>query len=320
MIELYNVKKGNELLFEESKMNKWIITRREFLKYSAVAGISASSLTGCQQLARLKTNLRFGIVTDSHYADADMRDNRYYRESKGKMTECVDLMNEQKVDFLVELGDLKDQDEPTVEERTISYLRTIEQVFQKFDGPKYHVLGNHDVDSLSKEQFMENITNTKIKTKSTYYSFDCKGIHFIVLDANFLKDETPYDHGNFVWNNTIIPQSELDWLAQDLNETKLPTIVFCHQQLGGNTGTCTQNAQDVRDILQKSGKVLASFNGHEHNGGYKFVEGIHYYTLKAVVVGSGQENNAYAIVEVLPDKNIIVTGYRKAESRNFSQA
>ena len=300
-------------------MNKWIITRREFMKTSAIAGISSIALTGCFQPSESKTNLRFGIVTDSHYADTDMRDNRYYRESAGKMTECINLMNDQKVDFLIELGDFKDQDDPAVEEKTISYLKKIEQIFQKFNGPTYHVLGNHDVDSLSKEQFMENITNTGLKTKSTYYSFDRKGIHFVVLDANFLSDGTPYDHGNFVWNNTIIPQNELDWLAADLNETKLPTIVFCHQQLGGNSGTCTQNAQDVRNILQKSGKVIASFDGHEHNGGYKFVEGIHYYTLKGMVVGSGEESNTYAIVEVLPDKNIIVTGYRKAESRDFSQ-
>ena len=50
------------------------------------------------------------------------------------------------------------------------------------------------------------------------------------------------------------------------------------------------------------------------------MEGIHYYTLKAVVAGSGPENNAYAIVEVLPDKNIIITGYRKADSKDFSKA
>ena len=300
-------------------MDKWIITRREFLKTTAVAGISSIAIEGCFQPSEPETNLRFGIVTDSHYADTDMRDNRYYRESADKMTECVNWMNEQKVDFLIELGDFKDQDSPAVEERTISHLRTIEQVFQKFSGPKYHVLGNHDMDSISKEQFLENITNTKIPAQQTYYSFDRKGIHFIVLDANFLADGTAYDHGNFSWNNTYLPQVELDWLKQDLADTNLPSIVFCHQQLGANSGTCVRNAQEVRNILQDSGKVLASFDGHNHDGGYRFVEGIHYYTLKAVVDGSGDENNSYAIVEILPDKNIIVTGYHKAESKNFSE-
>jgi hypothetical protein len=301
-------------------MNKWIITRREFLKSSALAGLSAITLTGCQQASRTKTNLRFGIVTDSHYADADMRDNRYYRESTDKMLECVDLMNEQKVDFLIELGDFKDQDEPAVEERTISHLCTIEQVFQKFKGPSYHVLGNHDMDSISKEQFLENITNTKISAGSTWYSFDNKGIHFIVLDANFLSDDTPYDHGNFTWNETYIPQAQLSWLTDDLAETRLPSIAFCHQQLGGRGGTYVRNSEAVRNIFEQSGKVLAAFNGHEHNGGYTSIEGIHYYTLRAVVDGSGDENNSYAIIEVLPDNNIIVTGYRKAIGKDFSQA
>ena len=306
--------------FGYRKMNKWIITRREFLKSSALAGISATTLAGCQQMFGTKTNLRFGMVTDSHYADTNMRDNRYYRESTDKMRECVDLMNEQKVDFLIELGDFKDQDEPAVEERTISHLRTIEKVFQEFNNPKYHVLGNHDMDSISKEQFLANIKNTKIPVQSNYYSFDNKGIHFIVLDANFLADDTPYDHGNFIWNNTYIPQAQLSWLTDDLAKTKLPSIVFCHQQLGGKGGTYVRNSQEVRNIFQQSGKVLAAFNGHEHNGGYTSIEGIHYYTLKAVVDGSGSENNSYAIVEVLPDNNIIVTGYRKAISKDFSQS
>ena len=300
-------------------MNKWIITRREFLKCSAIAGVSVTSLTGCQQFFKPKTNLRFGMVTDSHYADTDMRDNRYYRESIAKMTECVDLMNEQKVDFLIELGDFKDQDSTPDEEKTISYLRDIEQVFRKFNGATYHVLGNHDMDSISKEKFLENITNTKIPSKSTYFSFESKGIHFIVLDANFLADGTAYDHGNFIWMNTYIPQEQLDWLKNDLAKAQYPAIVFCHQQLGGNSNTNVRNAQEVRNILQDSGKVIAVFNGHEHNGGYISVEGIHYYTLKAVVVGSGSENNAYAIVEVSPDNNIVITGYRKAQSKDFSQ-
>ncbi len=77
------------------------------------------------------------------------------------MTECVDLMNEQKVDFLIELGDFKDQDDPAVEERTVSHLRKQSSRFLEIQRPEYHVLGNHDVDSLSKEQFLENITNTK---------------------------------------------------------------------------------------------------------------------------------------------------------------
>ena len=61
--------------------------------------------------ADLNPKLRFGIVTDSHYADVDTKSGRYYRQSLAKMEECVNLMRRQQVDFLIELGDLKDQDD-----------------------------------------------------------------------------------------------------------------------------------------------------------------------------------------------------------------
>ncbi|MFC1838236.1 metallophosphoesterase [Thermodesulfobacteriota bacterium] len=299
--------------------SQWIITRRDFLKTTVVAGLSATSFGRFARAAFSGAGIRFGIVTDSHYADADPQYNRYFRESIEKMTECVELMNRQKVDFLIELGDFKDQNTPPAEQKTISYLQAIERSFQKFNGPKYHVLGNHDVDSISKEQYLKTITNTGISTPSTYYSFDRKGVHFIVLDANFLEDGTDYDHGNYKWNETFISDAELDWLRKDLAGTGLPAIVFSHQQLGGLGMTDIQNAETVRAILQESGKVLAGFDGHNHNGGHNKIEGIHYYTLKAMVDGSGSKNSSYAIVEITPDRNIVVTGYRKAMTQDFSK-
>ncbi|MBN1830690.1 MAG: metallophosphoesterase [Deltaproteobacteria bacterium] len=298
---------------------QWMISRRDFLKTTIAAGLSATAFGGFPRAVFPSKGMRFGIVTDSHYAEADPQFNRYFRESIEKMNECVELMNKQKVDFLIELGDFKDQNTPPVEQKTISYLQAIERCFQEFKGPTYHVLGNHDVDSISKKQYLKNITNTGISTPSTYYSFDRKGIHFIVLDANFLEDGTDYDHGNYKWNETFISDAELDWLRKDLAGTDLPCIVFSHQQLGGMGMTDIQNAETVRTILQESDKVLAGFDGHNHNGGHNKIEGIHYYTLKAMVDGSGMENSSYAIVEIMPDRNIVVTGYRKALSQDFSK-
>jgi hypothetical protein len=39
-----------------------------------------------------------------------------------------------------------------------------------------------------------------------------------------------------------------------------------------------------------------------------------------MVNGSGLENNSYAVVEVMDNHNIIVTGYRKALSRELTDA
>ncbi len=304
----------------------WIISRRDFLKASGVCigGAVLGSLTSCSisdsALNSKKSGVRFGIVSDSHYADVNNSGMRYYRQSLDKMNECIELMKSQNVDFVIELGDLKDQNTPGIEEKSIEYLRTIEKVFQKFDGATYHVMGNHDMDSISKEQFLANVKNTNISSSRKYYSYDIKGLHFIVLDSNYLKDGSDYDHGNFVWTNTNIPEEELAWLTNDLKEARGAVIVFNHQLLDGTGDPYVKNAAVVRKILEDSGKVLVVFQGHYHEGRYSLIEGIHYYTLKAMVEGSWQENNAYAVVDVHPDNNIVVTGYRKAVSRELETA
>ena len=300
----------------------WIVTRRTFLKGSSfvIAGLSAGiplaraiSIDGIAKLT-------FGIVTDTHYADTDPNGSRNYRESIVKMAEFVKLMNDKKVDFIIELGDLKDQGKPVTEESTLKYLDAIEKVYGQFNGPRYHVLGNHDVDSISKEQFLARVENTGIAKGSTHYSFDLKGIHFIVLDANYIADGSNYDHGNFDWTDANVPIEQLNWFKKDLASSTRPVITFVHQQLDVTSSTGVKNGPKVRQVLQDSKKVLAVFQGHHHAGHYSYIEGIHYYTLKGMVEGSGVKNNSYAIVEVYDDNSIVVTGYRKALSKEMKKA
>ena len=300
----------------------WVITRRVFLKSSvaSLAGLSVLPLS-CALNNASSTKLcrvRFGIVTDCHYADADTLGTRFYRESLDKLNECVKLMNAERIDFLIELGDIKDENKLPVEQRTLSYLQAIEKVFQGFDGPTYHVLGNHDVDSISKIQFLTHVENTNIESGHSYYSFHLNSLRCVVLDANYRADGTDYDHGNFDWTDANIPSEELDWLRQDLAAAPGPVIVFIHQLLDGTGSVYVNNAADVRQILQASGKVFAVFQGHHHSGSYSNIAGIHYYTLKALVEGSGPENNSYAIAEVYPDGSIAITGYRKAMSKQLT--
>jgi len=302
----------------EKGRSNWLVSRRAFLKSSAVS-LAALHLS----CASWKTSnagdgtARFGIVTDCHYADADAAGARFYRESLDKLGECVELMNAENVDFLIELGDFKDQGKPPVERETLSYLEAVERVFHEFDGPTYHVLGNHDMDSISKRQFLSRVENTNIDSGRSYYSFDVNRLHFVVLDANYRTDGAHYDHGNFDWTDANIPPEELAWLAQDLAGAGGPVVIFTHQLLDGTGSVYVKNASEVRGGLEASGKVLAVFQGHHHSGSYNEIAGIHYYTLKALVEGSGPENNSYAIAEIAPGGDIIVTGYRRAETMSL---
>lgn len=290
--------------------NGWHITRRDFLLASgpALAGVSCSRAL----VSGGGPKLRFGMFTDPHSADAPPNGTRFYRESIAKMTECVTRMYAEKVDFLIELGDFKDQDRTPTEVSTLRYLDAVEAAFGRFRGPRYHVLGNHDMDSISKEQFLSRVENTGIARDRSYYSFEKKGLHVVVLDANFTSAGAGYNRGNFDWKDASVPGEELEWLARDLASTSKPSIMFVHQQLDDGGDHLVRNAGEVRRTLEAGGNVLAVFQGHNHAGDYRLINRIHYYTLKAMIEGSGEENNSYAVVDVLGNNDIVVTGYRKA--------
>jgi len=254
-------------------------------------------------------------VTDVHYADIEPRGSRPYRESLAKLRECVSALDREHPDFLIELGDFKDQDDKPDPAKTLGYLRRIESVFARFAGPRYHVLGNHDVDSLSKAEFLANAPNPGVPAEWSYYRFDVRGVRFLVLDADFKADGEPYGRGNFAWSDCNIPLAEMDWLRSELTASPSPVVVFIHQQLDGQGDYYVRNAAAVRAILEGSRKVLAVLQGHRHEGAISRFKGIPYYTFKGLIEGSGPERNSYALVEVDPRSGTIaIRGFRQAES------
>jgi hypothetical protein len=229
----------------------------------------------------------------------------------------VTTLRGEKVSFLAVLGDIKDMAPKEPEARTLSHLAAIEAEIQQFGGPTYHVLGNHDMDNISKPQMLAGITNTGIARDRSYYAFGHQGLRFIVLDACYLENGQSYDHGNFDYRETWVPAAELEWLDRELTASREPVIVLAHQRLDGAGDLHVKNSADVRATFERSKKLLAVFMGHDHPGAYNQVNGIHYYTQKAVVEGSGELNNAYTIVTVDAKMNMMVTGYRMAVSKDL---
>ena len=72
-----------------------------------------------------------------------------------------------------------------------------------------------------------------------------------------------------------------------------------------------KNASEVRGVLEKSGRVMAVFQGHNHKNEHREVNGIHYCTLTAMVEGRGEANDGYAILTVEPNGNLTIDGFRK---------
>jgi len=252
--------------------------------------------------------LRIGLLADPHYADKSDDENRCYRSSLDKVRQAVEHFNRAKADFAVELGDFIDSGD-SIEQET-AFVRRIETEFARFGGERYHVLGNHCVEMLTKNEFLRACRTRR----PAYYSFDVRGFHFIVLDACYRRDEQPYGRRNFTWTDACIPAAECGWLREDLAQTQHRSIVFVHQRLDTDDKLAIANRQQVRDILEHSGEVLAVVQGHHHPGDCRKIGPVHYITLTAMVTGAGLENNAYGILEVYSDGTLRLQGFGRQKS------
>ena len=263
--------------------------------------------------------LRFGLMTDMHYADRERSGTRYYRDSMAKIEEAVEEFRRAKVDFLIELGDMKDTTARSEPVPTLRFLDDIEREFSAFRGPRYHVLGNHDMDCLTKEEFLAHTRNAGRARGKAFYSFSEGGVRCIVLDANFNEDRTPYARGNFDWRKAYIPASQIEWLDKELTRhADEPTLVFLHQMLDSfsdiSKDLCVGNAEAVVEVLERHRQVLAVFQGHHHPGHYSHRRGIHYLTFQGMIEQAAPAS-AYAIVEVEADGTIRVEGFRSCPDR-----
>ncbi|GIP34659.1 metallophosphoesterase [Paenibacillus sp. J2TS4] len=219
--------------------------------------------------------IKFGVMADIH------QDFMYRAEDRLK--EFIEQMNRQRVDFIIQLGDFCF---PTEENRSFVNL------WEKFEGPRYHVLGNHDMDRCDKKTIMDYLG-----MENSYYSFDCGDYHFVVLDASHLFIDgkyIDYEHGNYHRYpqaiNHLTPE-QLDWLREDLAETNKTTIVFSHQNLESpyndfNYGL--RNSSEFREVIREANrkagfrKVIACMNGHNHLDGVKVIDDLYYVHINSM--------------------------------------
>jgi hypothetical protein len=170
-------------------------------------------------------------------------------------------------DFIIELGDFG----TPAEEYTHLF-----NIWNSFPGKKYHVIGNHEMDSgYSLEQAIAYRNMT-----ASYYSFDINNFHFIVLDGN--DKEFPEQKG---YRKYIGPE-QANWLRLQLQNSVNPVVLFSHQGLSEIEGI--DNAREIRTILEthnrhsSTNRVIACFNGHSHNDSAEEINGIWYICINSM--------------------------------------
>jgi len=258
--------------------------RRRLGWIAILAAVLSAALPG---IAADTDNVRFGVIADLHAHDTDSPlEGKWMTSTEPRLAAFIEAMNAWEADFVIELGDFvngwvvlgADPGDPA---RIPDVLAWADGLYAAFDGPRYHVIGNHDVYNLDKEQY-----RAILGIESTHYSFDMGPYHFVVLDVQFAEDGSDLAH-TYTGVAGFVPNSEIEWLRSDLAESDRATIICVHQMLDEYIEAWGRpligNQPDVQAILAEDGDVIAVFQGHDHDNAHQRIAGIHYVTFEALV-------------------------------------
>lgn len=254
-------------------------SRRGFL--GGLAGISAGWMMGTDSTT--SQTVRFLLCSDLH--------SDYVEDGKQRMETLQAAAKENQVAFVINLGD---------------FVHTTSASCKAwFDGlgtiPCYHAIGNHDIDSESKETFVKGV-----KMPGRYYAFDAGDYRLFILDGNLTNTRFGID------------DEQLAWLRSELDVTRKRCLLFSHESIE----RMLTNGNEVRMLLEEVNqkadyqKVVAAFAGHNHSNYDMAINGIRYVQINSAaytwINGLKDQNGVsktkflyektpYGIVELRPD-------------------
>lgn len=263
------------------------VTRRGFL--GLLGGAAAAAAVPGSPVSAKAESFEFLFVTDAHLEPelggvqgTDMA----FRKARTH-----------KVDFAIQGGDHVFDSTKVSKERANTLFDLYTKTEQDLGMKVYHACGNHDcfgaasngaipaTDPLyGKKMFEERFGPAK-------YSFDHKGVHFVVLDS-----VQPAD--NQYGYNGHIDDAQLKWLADDLAKQPkgTPVIVTTHIPLvtaydsyeklppdhrSSRGGISVDNSEAVLPILERY-NVLGVLQGHMHIWEQVTYHGITYTSSGAI--------------------------------------
>ena len=248
------------------------VTRRQLFRGTAQAALVLS--LGVPAAARRRMQLlRFGLCADVH--------QDVMHDAVERMSAFVSAMQERDVDFIAQLGDFC-----TPKESNRAFL----EAFHAFEGPHYHVRGNHETDGGFDAEAVRRFWGIE----STTYAFEHGGVRFLVLDGNDRHADAAPGYARHVG------AEQLTWLEEQLERDEAPLVVFSHQSLENGSGV--DNGADVRALLdaanERAGwrRVLACFSGHHHLDDVVELAGVPYVQVNSMSyywVGGSRRHGSY---------------------------
>ncbi len=254
---------------------KDLVNRRDFMKLTGLGGVVfasglfGSSLTGCASAAG-----KLGAAEQDDFYFVQLSDTHWGFEgapnpdAKNTLKKAVAAVNAlpQQPDFIVFTGDLTHTTDDPKERR--KRLSEFKQIVSELKVKNVRFMpGEHDASLDRGEAYQEFFG-------ATHYTFDHKGVHFIVLDN--VSDPT-----------ASIGVEQLAWLADDLSKQTADAkiVVFTHRPLFDlypQWDWATRDGQKAIDLLMAHNNVTV-FYGHIHQENHHMTGHIAHHSAKSLI-------------------------------------
>jgi hypothetical protein len=279
------------------------IDRRDFLRLlgigSAVLVLGPRVGAGAAETAAGKDDFFFVQLSDTHWGFSDPKINPDFAGTLKKAIAAVNGMKAQP-DFVMFTGDITHTtDDPKERRKRMAEARDIISGL-KVKNIRF-MAGEHDAGLDNGEAFQEYFGKT-------HYTFDHKGVHFVVVDN--VSDPT-----------SSITDPGLQWLSDELKKLEKDSriIVLAHRPLFPlypNWDWWTRDGQKAIDLLMPYTNVTV-FYGHIHQEHHQMTGHIPHHAAKGLmlplpVAGSVPKRVPIPWDAAAPYKGL---GYRSIESK-----
>ncbi|MFC1670224.1 metallophosphoesterase family protein [Spirochaetota bacterium] len=275
----------------EDKIFKSKISRLEFLKTGGKL-VAASCLPlsliemSCKSSGRGSVagagKFTFAFISDSHLTQ--IKGNKFVKNFDKGIDKAIAAVNFMipKPDFVVYGGDLAQLGKKAEIDHGLEKMA-------KVKSPVKWMIGEHDYYLDMGEYWQKKVSKLN-------YSFDHKGVHFIVLNSILTYDKwikkwkTPMERmlmmarlDNPQGSPFMVGKQQIDWLKKDLAKVdkNVPLVVLSHSPLYKifkEWNFWTDDAEQVQAAL-RSYKNVTVIHGHVHQVLYNQIGNISFYAL-----------------------------------------
>ena len=261
--------------------------RRDFLKAAGTLALAGSAPLHLVELAFADTrkNFTFAYISDAHIQH--IKGTQFVRNWDRGLIRAVAETNllRPKPDFVMFGGDLAQLgSKPELDHGA--------EILSKLDGKLRCVMGEHDY-YLDLGDYWSKLFGPH------HYSFDHKGVHFVVLNSVLTYDDWTYNRwpsaeqrmremaglDNPNGSPFMVGEKQRGWLQADLAKVKkdTPVVVFSHsplQKIYKGWNFWTEDADEVQALLRPFPDVTVIY-GHVHQIQYNQIDHMSFHAVMA---------------------------------------